>query len=313
MPIDNSRKICYTTFMKFSTLLDILIELLSKRRVTAQYLSEKYELSPRTVYRYVDILAQSVPLQIKRGRSGGIYLAEQYKLPMGFFTAEEYQKLLDALSEAYTKYADVGYLHVIHKLDTQERTNSYEQPLASNAEDLLFLENRTNLLPNLAEKIRIFQSCMQSQTMADIVYEGETQKIEPHALVFQGNGWGMYAFSYKKRAFRLFRIQAISSIVKLDENFRKRPFDFPSSTTPAKQIPVRLSISAKGLKKATDWLGIEYIQPHASGYIADVPLPDDETLPEKILSFGKEMKVIAPNTLKVAVAKLAAEIAALYE
>lgn len=209
--------------MKFSTLLDILIELLSKRRVTAQYLSEKYELSPRTVYRYVDILAQSVPLQIKRGRNGGIYLAEHYKLPMGFFTTEEYHKLLDALSEAYTKYTDECYLRILHKLDTQERMNTYEQLLSSNAEDLLILENRTDLLPNLAEKIRIFQMCMQSQSMANVIYEREMQKIEPHALVFQGNGWGMYAFSYKKRDFCLFRIQAISSIVKLDENFRKRP------------------------------------------------------------------------------------------
>lgn len=298
--------------MKFSTLLDILIELLSKRRITARYLSEKYELSPRTVYRYVDTLAQSVPLQIKRGRGGGIYLAEQYKLPMGFFTAEEYQKLADALSEAYTKYADEGYLRALHKLDMQERTNSYEQTLTSNAEDLLLLENRTDLLPDLIEKIRIFQACMQSQTMADIVYEGETQKIEPHALVFQGNGWSMYAFSYKKRDFCLFRIQAISSIVKLAENFRKRPFEPPSSPTPKKRIPVRLSISENGLERATDWLGIEHIKPHASGYVADVLLPDDETLPEKILSFGKEMKVITPHALKIQVAKLATEIAALY-
>lgn len=299
--------------MKFSTLLDILIELLSKPRVTARYLSEKYELSPRTVYRYVDTLAQSVPLQIKRGRGGGIYLAEQYKLPMGFFTAEEYQKLSDALSEAYTKYADEGYLRILHKLDTQERTNSYEQPLTSNAEDLLLLENRTDLLPDLIEKIRIFQACMQSQTMADIVYEGETQKIEPHALVFQGNRWSMYAFSYKKRDFSLFRIQAISSIVKLAENFRKRPFELPSSPTPKKRIPVRLLISEKGLERATDWLGIEHIKPHANGYVADVLLPDDETLPEKILSFGKEMKVITPHALKVQVTKLAAEITSLYD
>lgn len=299
--------------MKFSTLLDILIELLTKRRVTALYLSEKYELSPRTVYRYVDILSQSVPLQIKRGRSGGICLAEQYKLPMDFFTAEEYQTLLDALSESYTKYADERFLNVLRKLDSQVRTQPCEQPLVASAEDLLFLENRTDLLPSLTEKLRILQTCMQTLTMADIVYEGELQKIEPHTLVFQGNGWGMYAFSYAKREFFLFRIQAISSIVKLEESFRKRPFDFPFSPTPVKKIPVRLTISPKTLERATDWLGIEHIKPRKGGYVADVLLPDDENLPAKILSLGKGIKVVTPTSLKTKVAKLAAEIIALYE
>lgn len=299
--------------MKFSTLWDILIELLTKRRVTATYLSEKYGLSPRTVYRYVDILAQSVPLQIKRGRSGGICLAEQYKLPVDFFTAEEYQTLLESLGEAYTKYADERYLRVLRKLDSQTRTEPCEQPLAASAEDLLLLENRTDLLPSLTEKLRILQTCMQTLTMADIVYENQLQKIEPHALVFQGNGWGMYAFSHAKRDFFLFRIQAISSIVKLEESFRKRPFDFPLPPAPVKQIPVRFLLSPKGLERATDWLGIEYIKPRKSGYVADVLLPDDEALPEKILSFGKEIKVVTPHSLKSKVAKLAAEIAALYD
>lgn len=60
-------------------------------------------------------------------------------------------------------------------------------------------------------------------------------------------------------------------------------------------------------------MGIEYIKPRKSGYVADVLLPDDEALPEKILSFGKEIKVVTPHSLKSKVAKLAAEIAALYD
>ena len=48
--------------MKYEILTDILFELLSKRKVTARYLAEKHATSERTIYRYLDILAVSVPL-----------------------------------------------------------------------------------------------------------------------------------------------------------------------------------------------------------------------------------------------------------
>ena len=75
--------------MKFSILLSIVFDLLSKQSVTARYLAEKHSLSPRTVYRYIEILSQHLPLEIKRGRNGGICLADNYKLHVGFMRAEE--------------------------------------------------------------------------------------------------------------------------------------------------------------------------------------------------------------------------------
>ena len=48
--------------MKFVILLDIFFELLAKRKITASYLAQKYEVSVRTVYRYVDILSMTVEL-----------------------------------------------------------------------------------------------------------------------------------------------------------------------------------------------------------------------------------------------------------
>ena len=43
--------------MNTEILLDMLFEFLSKRRVTAHYLAEKYNVSERTVYRYVEALS----------------------------------------------------------------------------------------------------------------------------------------------------------------------------------------------------------------------------------------------------------------
>ena len=83
--------------MKFTIMLAILFDLLAKRKVTAVYLAEKHEISPRTVYRYIDLLSLNVPIHIKRGRNGGICISDSYKLPMGFMTIEEYDAAIEAL------------------------------------------------------------------------------------------------------------------------------------------------------------------------------------------------------------------------
>ena len=77
--------------MKFTILVEMLFDLLAKRKVTARYFAEKYEISERTVYRYLDCLSLSVPVYVKRGREGGICISDSYKLPAGFMTKEEYE------------------------------------------------------------------------------------------------------------------------------------------------------------------------------------------------------------------------------
>ena len=68
-------------------MLKILTLLLSKRKITAREIAERYEISVRSVYRYLDELTIcGVPLNVARGRYGGITVADTYKLPAGYFT-----------------------------------------------------------------------------------------------------------------------------------------------------------------------------------------------------------------------------------
>ncbi len=298
--------------MKFSTLLDMLLELLTKRKLTAAYLSEKYDLSPRTVYRYVNILAESVPLQIKRGRGGGIVLADQYKLPLHFFKSEEYDALVEALKESYSRSADERFLRVLEKIDHQEREETRALSFSTQSEDVLFREDGLHATRSTAEKLRLVSECIAKQEMLEIEYDKLLQKVEPHALVFEENGWGMYAFTHQDRAFTLFRLGRISSIVKQDEYFRKRPFELAElPTIPKTYLNVRLEIAKEGVERVQDWLGAENLRTHGGRILADAALPEDG-LAEKLLSFGNTVKVISPASLKNAVAKLVTNIAKLY-
>ena len=112
--------------MKFKTVLDMLFELLQKRKVTAAYFSKKYGISLRTVYRYVEELKSALPLEITRGRNGGIILPDRFKLPVNFMTSEEYLAAIDALDIAYCQSPEDRFLIVKEKLSAEYKPEDGE-------------------------------------------------------------------------------------------------------------------------------------------------------------------------------------------
>ena len=89
--------------MKLQIIIQMLFDLLEGRRLTAKFFAEKYALSTRTAYRYLRELSKCVPLEISRGRAGGICLPERFKLPMDFLSENEFEATMYALDCAYAK------------------------------------------------------------------------------------------------------------------------------------------------------------------------------------------------------------------
>ena len=84
--------------MEQSVILGILFTIQHKK-TKAIDLAQKYEVSTRTVYRYIDVLSGAgVPILSQTGANGGFYIADYYKVREFFLTREEKQYLLDLLS-----------------------------------------------------------------------------------------------------------------------------------------------------------------------------------------------------------------------
>ena len=82
--------------MHIDIIFGILLTLNRKGNITAKELANKYEISIRTVYRYLSILdSNNVPITTKRGKNGGIFLNNNVKLNNLFFTAAEKTALLN--------------------------------------------------------------------------------------------------------------------------------------------------------------------------------------------------------------------------
>lgn len=307
--------------MKFVILLKILFELLAKRKVTATYLSEKHNLSPRTVYRYIDLLSLSVPVYVKRGRNGGIYIADNYKLPVGFMTKEEYESAIEALSAMYSQLPEERFLAAKRKLSAQVKAEARELVLSGDIDTILVDGGTWGDTHTFSEKLRLVENCIKEKAVLEIEYHSRSgektqRKIEPHVLVFKQNVWYVYAFCHKQRAFRLFRLGRIFMALKTEERFAKRPFkreDIPLNYwTSEKSIDACFEIRKAAFADAQDWLGVENMQLVGDVWRAEVTLPDDESLVRKIVSLGSGIKVLSPVELGERVKKAALSVASLY-
>ena len=76
--------------MKVDRLVSIILLLLEKERIGAQELAEKFEVSPRTIYRDIDVINMAgIPVCSISGVGGGFEIMEQYKIDKKVFSTAD--------------------------------------------------------------------------------------------------------------------------------------------------------------------------------------------------------------------------------
>lgn len=213
--------------MKFDIATDMLFELLNHRKLTAQYFAQKYKISVRTVFRYVDVLSLNVPVETQSGRTGGIYISDAYKLPVGLLSKEEYEAADEALEAMYSQLPEERFLNVRKKLAAQRKTDEKQLFFSGEANYLLIDSGSWGDSKSLSEKIRLFENAAKNREVIEIDYvsrEGKrtVRKTEPHILIYKQNVWYVYAFCRTQQAFRLFRIERVYSAFLTGETFTRR-------------------------------------------------------------------------------------------
>ena len=309
--------------MKFAILVEILFELLAKRKVTASALAVKHGLSERTIYRYIDALSIAVPIYVKQGRDGGIFISDAFKLPVGFMTKEEYEATIEALALAYAQLPEERFLDAKRKISAQVKSEIRDRTLTGEVGTILVDGGTWGDTRSFTDKLQLFEECIKDRSVVEIEYHARTsekskRRIEPHVLVCKQNVWYVFAFCHKQRSFRLFRLGRVLSAYKTDEKFLRRAFersDIPLNywTRETPSVDAVFEIANGAFADAQDWLGNENLKKRDGKWFAEVTLPDDEGLILKILSMGAGVRVLSPASLKEKVAMVAKNIVASYE
>lgn len=306
--------------MKYQIMIDIMMTLLSKRKMTARQLADKYEISTRSVYRYVEELnVCGVPVDVERGRYGGISIPDTFRLPSYYFTREEYAATVNALGAMASQVGDKSVLTAMEKLQRRQKAEKRELSICGN----ILVDGGNWWGGNkFSEKMKVCEQAVNESKSLLIDYisrSGEHSKrvIDPHLLIFKQNIWYVYAFCHTKQTFRTFKIGRIKNAAFTDDVFKKREFtrdeiDLDFYVSGDKLINVTLEIEKNSLSDAEEWLGIDNIEPRGDGFIAKLALPDDGGLVNKILGYGGAVKVLEPPELKRRVSETAQKITSSY-
>ena len=128
--------------MQNSVVYGILMTLLTSReKVSRKFLAEKYEISERTVRRYIDALSGGdIPIQTIRGKNGGYTIADNYRIDHSFFTPDEYDRLLTCVG-ALSSFDDDRNRNIIDKLRQLSQSLDHEQYLLKS--DTLVIDSGT--------------------------------------------------------------------------------------------------------------------------------------------------------------------------
>lgn len=298
-------------------MLKMLIMLTSKRQVTAKEIADRFEISQRSVYRYVEELNVSgVPVDVVRGRYGGIFIADTYRLPSGYFTRGEYDAVINALEAMGGQINDDNVTSALEKLARRRKEDKRELSVCGN---IIVDGGSWADMGSFSEKMRVCEQAVKDSLSLDIDYisrDGEHSRrvIDPHVLIFKQNVWYVYAFCHSRQEFRTFKIGRIKLARFTGGKFEKKeisrediPLNFEYSSEQLTEVT--LEIKKDALADVEELIGVDNVEPKGNALIATVALPDDETLVEKILSYGGKVKVIAPTSLKERVKKAALAIA----
>ena len=86
-----------------SLMFGVLMTILLRKKVTRKYLAEKFEVSQRTISRYIDKLCEAgVPIYSTKGVAGGYSISAEYQFERNFFTKEELSRLITCLRSSDT-------------------------------------------------------------------------------------------------------------------------------------------------------------------------------------------------------------------
>lgn len=206
-------------------LFRIVQKLRRRRSTTAQQLAEALEVSERTIYRDVqDLVASGVPIQ---GEAGvGYRLDKSFDLPPLMFDEEELEALVLG-ARVVGAWGDPSLARAAESLLSKVQSvlpKRLEDRLASTtlfAPDFHLPKDRLAGLDTLRGAIK--RNRKVTFAYEDRQKTGSSRIVHPLGLFYWGVSWSLGAWCELRQGFRNFRLDRISELRVLDEEFEPVP------------------------------------------------------------------------------------------
>ena len=207
----------------------ILVQLQSKRIVTAKEMADRFEVSLRTIYRDVRALEEGgVPIGAEAGI--GYFLLEGYHLPPIMFTREEASAILMA-GKIFEKHTDKNLqshfkdalfkVKAVLDMDKKEVLEDLEEKISIDPFGWQFRDHSANLMVSKIQSILPYRKLAKITYHASYSGESTERVVEPIGLCFYSNQWHLIAYCQLRKDYRDFRTDRIEKLETLAGKFSK--------------------------------------------------------------------------------------------
>lgn len=209
----------------------ILIQLQSKKFVTAEEIANRFEISKRTAYRDLKALEEAgVPVGAEPGK--GYFLIDGYHLPPVMFTNSEASSLLTAekiVEKIADKSVNEQYKSAMYKIRAvlPEKEKHYLERLDANIEIFHYAPKVAPEAPN--NYILEVQQALVNRKVLKIDYRAgyneelvHNRFVEPVGLCFYSMCWHLIGFCRYRNDYRDFRLDRIFNLSTTDELYNPR-------------------------------------------------------------------------------------------
>ena len=178
--------------MRAARVLDMLLTLQRRGRMTAGRLAREFEVSERTILRDVEALGEAgVPIYTVRGIGGGIELMDGFETRLTGLTEEEARAMLLAGRPEIATRLGMGRAAATARRKLREALSPSLRPLADGLDEW-FLHDpdpwHGHRIP--AGELRRIAACIQQRRVMEMTL-GDAALIEarPLGLVLKGGSW----------------------------------------------------------------------------------------------------------------------------
>jgi predicted DNA-binding transcriptional regulator YafY len=317
--------------MRAERLLSILMLLQRYRQMTARELSERLEVSERTIYRDLEALSASgVPVYAERGAGGGWFLPEEYRASLPALSEAELRALV--LVNPQRLLADLGLEQVAETALTKLVAGlpPPSRRTAQEAWERLYVDfSGWNRSSEAIPLMRPIQEAVWQERKLLMTYQranGELVErlVDPLGLVAKGNVWYLVAtVNGDARTYRVSRVQK----ARVTSQVAARPDDFDlaeyweqaevefKANLPRYPVLLRVDPSiVTRVRYGGRYARVEEIgEPEADGWMTIRMLFElEEDACAFALGFGPCLEVVEPVALREQVIALAQQTVARY-
>lgn len=210
---------------RIDRLFGILTLLQTKKYVPGEKISEKFNISVRTVYRDVKALCeQGIPVSFEPHR--GYFITQGFFLPPVSFTSDEANALLliEGIVNGFTdRSIQKHYATALSKVKAvlpatqKEKLELLNNTIKSQLPDCF--KNDFDYLSTLQQIISIKKIIVLEYS--NNKKEASRREVEPIGLVFYAMSWHLIAWCHKRNDYRDFKVSRILKITATEIPFTK--------------------------------------------------------------------------------------------